>query len=103
MIMRHIAREQITVSNAVKTLTVATVVGNVIYADIQVLAQDVRVTFDGSTDPVKEATGTIWGAFSAYKGGVYRHWGVENLKNLKFINESGSSATLVVDYWGRPS
>jgi len=103
MIMRHIAREQLTVTNAVKTLTVATIVSNVIYADIQVLTEDVRVTFDGSTAPVKDTTGTIWFHGEATYLGIYRHWGVENLKNLKFIRDAGSDSTLIVDYWGRPS
>ena len=103
MIMRHVAREQITVSNAVKTLTVATVVANVVYADIQVLTNDVRVTFDGSTAPVKDTTGTVWFHGEATYAGIYRIWGVHNLKNLIFIRDASADATLIVNYWGRPS
>lgn len=101
--MRHVAREQITVSTVVKTLTVATIVSNVTYADIQVQTDDVRVTFDGSTAPVKDTTGTIWFHGEATYAGIYRHWGVENLKNLIFIRDGDADAILVVDYWGRPS
>lgn len=97
-VTRHIAREQITVGGTATNLTAATVVSNVEYAEIQVLAQDVRVTFDGSTAPVKDTTGTIW-----FEEEIYRVWGVENCKNLQFIRDATSDATLIVDYWGRPS
>ena len=98
MIVRHLAREQITISNSAKTLTAATVTANVEYAEVQVLAQNIRVTFDGSTAPVKDTTGTIW-----YAEETYRVWGVENCKNLKMIRDAASDATVVVNYWGRPS
>ena len=98
MIVRHVDREQITVSNAEKTLTAATIVSNVEYAEIQILAQNIRVTFDGSTTPVKDTTGTIW-----YVGQIYRVWGVTNCKNLKMIRDAASDATIIVDYWGRPN
>ena len=101
MIVHHIAREQITVSNAVKTLTAAKVdtargdgFYQVAYADFDVQAADVRVTFDGSTAPAASTTGTLW-----RQGEKYRVWGIENLSNLIFIRDS-SDATLVVDYWG---
>lgn len=98
MLVRHIAREQITVAGTAKTLTAATIVSNVEYAEVQILAQNIRVTFDGSTAPVKDTTGTIW-----YVGQVKRVWGVHNCKNLKMIRDANTSATIIVDYWGRPS
>ena len=95
MIATHIAREQITVSNSAKTLTAATVTGRVIYAEIQVLGQQVRTTYDGDTAPVAATTGQLWNP-----GQVWRVWGVHNLKNLQFIREPNSDATLIVNYWG---
>lgn len=97
MILRHVAREQITVSDSATTLTAATITVDVLYADIQVLSQNIRVTYDGSTAPVKDTTGTIW-----YYGNTMRVWGVHSLKDLKMIRDADSDATVVVDYWGRP-
>jgi len=90
----HIAREQLTVTNAVKTLTADTITDRVVYGEVQVQAYPVRVTFDGSTAPLAATTGTLWNPNS-----IHRVWTVAHLKNLKFIRES-SDATLVVDYYG---
>jgi len=98
MLVRSVAREQITVSNTVKTLTStyihsATEAYRVYYADIQVLTDAVRVTFDG-TDPEASTTGKLW-----YPTKIYRVWGEHNLDLIEFIRET-SDATLVVDYYG---
>ena len=91
----HIAREQITVTNAVKTLTAATIIARVRYADIQVLTADVRKTDDGTTAPVGATTGMVW-----YATKTYRVWGVQNLLDLIFIRDGANPAVLVVEYWG---
>lgn len=102
MITSHVAREQITVADSVKTLTAATVrttatrgSQRVAYAEVDVQGADVRVTFDGSTDPVGATTGTLW-----LQGEKYRVWGITNLVNLKMIRDGSTSVTAVVDYWG---
>ena len=97
MLVKHIAREQVTVSNAVKTLTSATITNSVIYADIQVTAYPIRYTIDGSTAPVAATTGKLWTPNSEK-----RVWGIANLKNLKFIREGDDDATVIVTYWGMP-
>ena len=97
MTARHIAREQVTVSNAVITLTAATITQRVLYADIQVQDYPVRVTFDGSTDPEASVTGTLW-----QPGSVHRVWSEVHLENLKFIREDASDALVVVNYYGQP-
>ena len=98
MLLKNIAREQLTVTNAVKTLTTTKVhdaneAYRVHYADIQVLTDDIRVTFDG-TDPEEGTTGKLW-----YKTKTYRVWGVTNLDLIEFIRET-TDAIIVVDYWG---
>lgn len=98
MILHHVAREQITVSNTATNCTAATVTNAVQYADIQVQSYQIRVTFDGSTAPVAATTGTLWNP-----GSVWRVWGNENVENLKFIREGDNDATLVCNYWGRSS
>jgi len=101
MILHHIAREQVAVSSAAKTLTAATLKGadsqgrqRTLYADIDVQDANVYVTFDGSTTPSASA-GEIW-----YVGEKYRVWGVPNLSNLQFIYVT-SDAVLEVNYWGQ--
>lgn len=99
MILKTIAREQIAVSSAAKTLTAATVGTNiggkerVVYADIDVQDASIYVTFDGSTTPSASA-GEIWNP-----GDKKRVWGTKNLTNLQFIRVS-SDAVLEVTYWG---
>ena len=97
MIASHVAREQITIDNTVggKTLTVTNITGRVRYVEIQVLTAQIRVTHDGSTAPVAATTGNLWNP-----GDIKRVWGPGNLQNLKFIRESTTNATIVVDYWG---
>ena len=97
MLVRHIAREQVTVSNSATTLTAATITSSVIYADIQVVSYPLRYTIDGSTAPVAATTGKLWNPNSEK-----RVWGVANLKNLKFIREGDDNSTAIVDYWGMP-
>lgn len=98
MILKCIAREQVAVSSAVKTLTEATVKTNVggrernIYAEIDVQDADIYVTYDGTTP--SSSAGEIW-----YQGDKKRVWGITNLLNLKFIRVS-SDAVLEVNYWG---
>ncbi len=100
-VLKAVAREQITVSNAAKTLTTTTVETKqsgtdrqrVVYADIDVQDDDVYVTFDGSTTPAADA-GEIW-----YQGDKKRAWGIPNLENLQFIRVTGD-AVLEVTYWG---
>jgi len=82
MLVANVTREQITVSNAVKTLTAATITSQVMYADIQIQAYQVRVTFDGSTAPVAATTGMLWNP-----GSVWRVWSEEQLEDLQFIRE----------------
>ena len=101
MIVTCKAREQITVSNAVKTLTSTSYLDaseayRVVYADIQVQSDSIRVTFDGSTAPVAATTGMLWTS-----GSTYRVWGEANMANLKMIRET-TDATIVVSYFGQP-
>jgi|Deesub1362A_J573_1020465.scaffolds.fasta_scaffold19688_2 hypothetical protein len=101
MVVVHIAREQIAVSSSVKRLDEGgTVITNdnrpkLRYADVQILGAQVRVTFDGSTNPVGGSTGQLWNP-----GDIKRVWGVKNMENIRFIREGSSDATVVVDYWG---
>ncbi len=100
MIANHLGREQITVSNAVKTLNAtptlsATAKTAVLYADIQVQANQIRATIDGSTAPVASTTGMLLSPNSSY-----RIWGLSNIENFKMIRES-ADALIVVNYWGR--
>lgn len=96
MLVKHISREQIAVSTAVKTLTALSEASRAAfrYADIQVLSNDIRVTYDGSTSPVGTSTGTLW-----YATKTYRVWGYHNFAKLKMIRES-ADAVAVVDNWG---
>jgi len=98
-IVKNVAREQITVSTAVKALDVRKYEApnsryDTLFADIQVLSNTVRVTSDGATTP-SATVGKAW-----YPAETYRVWGMENLRNIRFIRES-ADATLIVDYWGR--
>ena len=98
MLVKNVAREQFTVTNAVKKLTStyihdANEVYRVHYADIQVITDAVRVTFDG-TDPEAATTGKLW-----YPTKTYRVWGEVNMDLIEFIRET-ADATLVVDYFG---
>lgn len=100
MIVTHIAREQITVSNSAiglddgSSLTVSEK-SRIRYAEIQVQGYYIRTTFDGSTTPVASTTGQLWSP-----GDLKRAWGWDNCKNLQCIREGSSDATLIVDYWG---
>lgn len=96
MIATWKAREQKTVSTSAVGITASNVDTETIYAEIQVQAYQVRVTFDGATAPVAATTGTLWNP-----GDIKRIWGGENVKNLQFIREVSNDATLVVNYWGR--
>ena len=102
MIAHHVAREQITVSSAVKTLTDTKVETEssadnsqrVAYAEIQVQDDQVRVTFDGSTAPLAATNGELWNALSKH-----RVWSIQQLLKLKFIRET-TDALLVINYYG---
>ena len=107
MIRTLVAREQITIDNTAggKTLTAATLATKstsgrfrVEYADIDVQTADIRTTIDGSTAPVGATTGALW-----YAQEKYRVWGIANLSNLKMIRDGGTSAVVVVEYWGYPA
>lgn len=100
MIAHHVGREQITVSNSVKTLNATPTLSSTnkmkaVYADIQIQADSVRLTIDGSTDPEAATTGML-----LTPGSMYRAWGLTNIENIKMIRES-TDATVVVNYWGR--
>ena len=100
MIVTPIAREQITVSNTAigcdngGTLFTQAVLRRLIYDNLQVQAQQVRATFDGSTAPVGLTTGELWAPSD-----IKRIWGQENIENLQMIRDS-ADATVVVTYWG---
>ena len=100
MIATHIAREQITVSTSAigcdngGTILTETNKKRMIYADFQVQAQQVRVTFDGSTTPVALTTGELWNP-----GDKKRVWGLHNIENISFVRDS-ADAVVVVNYWG---
>lgn len=99
-IVTFLAREQITVSNTAigadngGTLLTANIKGRLLYANLQVQAQQVRATFDGSTAPVGLTTGELWAPSD-----IKRIWGLENIENLSMIRDS-ADATVVVTYWG---
>lgn len=105
MIVKHIAREQITISSTAKnldadgsgTLFTETNKKRIRYADVQITSQNVRVTYDGSTAPVKDTTGNIW-----YSGQVKRVWGMTLIEAIQFIKDATSDAVLIVDYFGTP-
>ena len=100
MIVKHIAREQITVSDTIigcdngGTLFTESVRRRMVYADAQVQKAQLRATFD-TTDPVAATTGQLWSA-----GDIKRIWGITNIENLEMLKESTGDATVVVDYWG---
>ena len=105
MIVTHIAREQITISSTAKnldadgsgTLFTAANKSKIRYADVQVLTNNIRVTYDGTTAPVKDTTGTIW-----YAGQVKRVWGMTLIENVLMIRDADSDAVVVADYFGSP-
>ena len=92
----HVSREQIAISSTAKTLTALSAANTAKhrYTDVQVLTNNIRVTFDGTTAPVGATTGTIW-----YASKIYRIWGSTNYSNLKMIRDT-ADATVVVDNWG---
>jgi len=102
MLVSNVDREELTVSNSVVTLTASKFSTNPItgdrdirYADIYVMGANIRVTNNGSTDPVGGTTGALW-----YAGGTYRVWGRPSLGNLKMIRDGSTDAEVVVEYWG---
>ena len=96
-IVKNVDREQITVSTAVNALNSEKYANPeyvVLFADIQILTNTIRVTSDGKTTPTA-TVGKAW-----YPDEVYRVWGRFNLGSLRFVRES-ANATLIIDYWGK--
>ena len=100
MIVTQITREEIDVSTSAigcdngGTLFTEAVKRRLIYANVQVQAQQVRATFDGSTAPVGQDVGEVWNP-----GDLKRLWGQENIENIQWIRDT-ADAKLEVTYWG---
>lgn len=90
-----LSRENITVSNAVKTLTATHLVSHFFYAQVQVQTASIRVTGEG-TDPDPAApVGDIYPS-----GTVLKVWGYEGAANFKMIREGADDAYVEVTYYG---
>ena len=93
-----LSRENITVSNAVKTLTAGNLVTKFVYAQVQIQDQSVRLTVDGTDPNPATPLGQEWAA-----GAVLNVWGHESASNLKMIREGASDAHVEVVYYGEGS
>lgn len=105
MLVKCLNREDLTVSNSVKSLTSAKYANNslngtidVQYVDITVTLANIRAVYTGVTadNPVAATTGTTW-----YVGGTYRVWGRVNMAALRMIRDTATDAAIACEYWGR--
>ena len=93
-----VAREKLTVSSSVKTLTSSVYKSSsyiVHFARIQVQDAAIRVNFEG-TDPVAGTTGDLLNP-----GDVIEVWGTEDISTFEAIRDTSTDATISVTYFGR--
>lgn len=86
--------EQITVSNAVLTVSSMTVPAGTLRVELQAEGQQIRYTMDGSTDPA------VGSGMVLLVDDEPTDFLIEDVTSIRMIRGAGSDATLDVHYFG---